>query len=203
MSRLFNLFGLSLFAVAVSIFAINASAQDKQPSPEDVQKMMEVWNMVKTPGPEHAKLAKLVGNWDFTSKFWMDPKQPPMEEKGSSTEKMILGGRVLMGEATGQMMGAPFNGFGLMGYDNFRKTYWASWSDDMFTGIIVSEGTASADGKVITLLGKMDQPTMNVKDKAVKWVYTFADDNNFKMEGFEGVGTPHEYKSMEITYKRK
>ena len=42
------------------------------------------------------------------------------------------------------MMGQPFSGVGIDGYDNLRKKYVTTWIDTMGTGIFSMEGTASA-----------------------------------------------------------
>jgi hypothetical protein len=207
MFRFNKMFKLSMLAAAVFMMVTLASAEDKKPggmpSGEDMQKMMEMCKQMAAPSAEHAALAKMAGNWDVTSKMWMDPSQPPMESKGSCSDKMILGGRVVQSEFTGDMMGQPFHGFGLTGYDKFRKVYWMTWNDDMGTGLSTAEGTGSADGKVITMLGTMDDPMQNIKDMPVKYVTTVVDDNNFKFEMFTEAGTAKEAKAMEINYKRK
>ncbi|MBI5060158.1 DUF1579 domain-containing protein [candidate division KSB1 bacterium] len=203
MFSFFRSFRFAVVATAIVAATVSAPAQDKQPSPEEMQKMMEACKELGTPGAEHAALAKMVGNWDCSSKMWMDPAQPPMESKGSCIDKMILGGRVVHSEFTGDMMGQPYHGIGMTGYDKFRKLYWMSWNDDFGTGISTAEGTGSPDGKTITMLGKMDDPMMNLKDKPVKYVMTLIDDNNHKFEMYDAVGTPKEFKVMEIHYKRK
>jgi hypothetical protein len=50
---------------------------------------------------------------------------------GTATREMALDGRVLMEELTSSMMG----------YDNVTGKYWSTWTDSMFTGLMVSEGT--------------------------------------------------------------
>lgn len=71
----------------------------------DMQEAMEVYHKLATPGPEHALLTRLAGTWDATMKSWMDPAQPPMVSTGSSEQQMVLGGRFLRQEYTGEMMG--------------------------------------------------------------------------------------------------
>lgn len=164
--------------------------------------MMKAWMDAGTPGAEHAALAKYVGDWDCAVKMWMDPTQPPMESKGTQKVEMILGGRIQLGHFTGDFMGTPFHGQSMTGYSNFGKHYWTTWIDDMSTALMYSEGKAAADGK-IELLGTMDEPAMNVQDKPVKQVIKMIDDDHYIFESWDEVGTPHEFKAMEITYTRK
>ena len=49
--------------------------------------------------------------------------------------KMLLDGRFLQQEFTGEMMGQPFSGVGINAYDNLRKRYVTTWIDTMGTGI--------------------------------------------------------------------
>ena len=50
------------------------------------------------------------------------------------------------------MMGTPFTGHGMTGYDNVTGKYWSTWTDSMSTGIMVSEGSCDAEG-VCTFIG--------------------------------------------------
>ena len=54
------------------------------------------------------------------------------------------------------MMGSPFSGIGLNGYDNNTGKYVSTWMDTMSTAILYFEGTAGADGKTITQTARYD-----------------------------------------------
>lgn len=191
--KVFKLFVLSMLMCAVS----TAFAQDGGHDP--MKAMMDASKL----GPEHESLAKHVGTWDCVVKIWMDPTQPPMESKGSEVCEMAMGGRMCVGSFTGDMMGMPFHGQSQMGYSNFAKKYWGTWTDDMSTGMMYCEGTASADGKTITMLGSYDDPMSNTMDKPWKQIITMMDDDHYSFAAFENVGTPNEYKSMEMHYTRR
>ncbi|MDH3252629.1 MAG: DUF1579 domain-containing protein, partial [Ignavibacteria bacterium] len=178
--------------------------QDKEAKglDQDKEAMMKIWQEVATPGESHKFLSQSVGTWETASKAWMDPSQPPEESKGTTKFTMILGGRFLQQEATGQMMGQPFKGIGIVGYDNFRKKYSMVWIDDSGTALFTAEGTSDRSGKTITFLGKMDDPFSGEKDKTVKYVSTMIDKDKqiFEIYGVEG---EKEMKMMEMTYTRK
>ena len=72
---------------------------------------------------------------------------PAMEETGTATRTMALGGRVLVEDVKSTMMGMPFTGHGMMGYDNVTGKYWSTWMDSMSTGMMMSEGTCDAKGR--------------------------------------------------------
>ena len=72
----------------------------------DMQAMMDIYKKLGTPGAPHKVLASMVGSWSTKIKSWMEPDKPPMESTGTCEQKMLLGGRFLQQEFTGDMMGS-------------------------------------------------------------------------------------------------
>jgi hypothetical protein len=167
----------------------------------DMQAMMEVYTKLATPGAPHKMLAGMEGSWNARTKFWTEPNKPPTESTGTCEQKMILGGRFLQQEFAGDMMGSPFTGIGVIGYDNHTKRYISTWVDSMGTAILVFEGTASADGKTITQESRYDDPIKG----PLKWrsVTRIVDENTHVFEMYEAGKSGKEEKMMEITYTRK
>ena len=193
----FTLAGLCL-VLTVSV----AMAKDKKQSQQvDPQAMMEMYQKLATPGEPHKLFATLAGSWTTTTKEWMEPSKPPTESTGTADMKMLLDGRFLYQEFTSQMMGQPFTGIGIDGYDNLRKRYVTTWMDTMGTGFFTMEGTASADGKTITLKGQHGEPGGGHMTHRAVWKIV---DNN--TQTFDMYGTHHrgkEMKMLEIAYTRK
>jgi hypothetical protein len=195
-------------SVLMALFAWCAIAQDKpqggQPSPEDMQKMMQQYMKMGAPGPEHQKLALLAGEWTNVSKMWMDPKSEPMETPpGTHKGEMILGGRFVRFTETGDMMGTPMEGWGLMGFNKLRGEYQMIWIDNSATPMYSAVGKADSTGNVITLMGKVDDPMTGDKDKDVKYIYRFLSDNKIVFEMWDSSAPGQFYKSMETTYTKK
>lgn len=163
--------------------------------------MMELYKQLATPGEPHKLFASLVGSWTTKTKEWMDPGKPPRESAGSAENKMLLDGRFLHQEFTGNMMGQPYSGIGIDGYDNLRKKYVTIWIDSMGTGIFMMEGTANADGKTITLKGQHGEPGGGHMNHRAVWKIVDATSQTFEMYGTHGHGK--ETKMLEITYTRK
>jgi hypothetical protein len=181
-----------------------APAQDKKADMNPAEaEMMKKWQAFMTPGEGHKKLDWLAGNWEANIQMWMDPGKPPSESKGTESGSLILGGRYLQSATKSTMMGMPFEGQGTMGYDNFRKKYFFTWIDNFGTGVTRAEGTLDPSGKILTLYGRMDEPTTGEIDKPVKYVYRFegADKHIFEIHDLDMGGEAH--KVMEITYTRK
>ena len=193
---------LTLTGVCMVLVASVAVAKDKTAEkPMDPQAMMEIYAKLAKPGEPHKQFASLAGSWTTKTKEWMEPNKPPMESTGSAEMKMLLDGRFLQQEFTGNMMGQPYSGVGISGYDNLRKRYVSTWIDTMGTGIFTMEGTASADGKTITLKGQHAQPGGgNMTHRAV-WKIVDSNTQTFDMYGEHHGGK--EMKMMEITYMRK
>ncbi len=175
--------------------------QKKQKGKMDMQAMMEVYKKVGTPGTPHKVLASLAGSWDTKTRAWMEPDKPPMEGTGTCEQKMLLDGRYLQQEYTGEMMGSPFTGINLIGYDNHTKKYVSTWIDSMSTGIYYFEGTASRDGKTITQESSYDDP---VRGPTVwRSVTRIVDDNTLRYEMYLTSKGGKKEKMMEMTVTRK
>jgi hypothetical protein len=177
-------------------------AKDKKgEKPMDQQAMMELWKKLAMPGEPHKLFAGLAGSWTTTTKEWMEPGKPPTESTGTAEMKMLLDGRFLYQEYNSRMMGQPYSGIGIDAYDNMTKKYVTAWMDSMGTGIFMMEGTASADGKTITLKGSHPEPGGGkMTHRAVRKIV----DNN--SQTFDMYGAHHggkEMKMLEITYTRK
>ena len=167
----------------------------------DMEAMMEVYKKLGTPGAPHKVLASMVGSWKTKVKSWCDPNTGPVESTGTSEQKMLLGGRFLQQEFSGEMMGSQFTGIGVSGYDNHTRKYVSTWIDSMGTAILFFEGTASADGRIITQESRYDDPIKG----PMKWrsVTKIVDDNTHVFEMYATYEGQKEEKMMEITYTRK
>ena len=191
-----------LTGFCILLVASIAIAKDKKVEQhKDPQAMMEIYTKLATPGEPHKLFASLAGSWTTKTKEWMEPNKPPTESTGSAEMKMLLDGRFLQQELTGNMMGKPYSGIGISAYDNLRKCYVTMWIDTMSTGIFIMEGTASADGKTITYTGKHAEPDGGQMTHRAVW--KIIDNNNQTFEIFWSHCGGKEMKMMEITYTRK
>lgn len=192
----FTLLPLSL------LVALPVPAQDAPPqmSPEEVA-MMQAYQQAGTPGPEHAALAKMAGEYDLSIRSWHTPGAPPTVDTGTATRSMILGGRVMTEEVQSQMHGQPFTGHGMHGYDNVSGKHWATWNDSMSTGLMVSEGECTADG-ACTFNGSWNDPVTKAPINArmtTKWTSPNVELFEMFAPGPDG----KEFKMMEITYTKR
>lgn len=167
-------------------------------SDADKQAMQQKMEAAGKPGPAHKALEPLVGTWKAEVKCWMDPDGPPQITQGAAKTTWTLSGHFLEEEFHGEMMGKPFVGRSLMGYDNIKQTFNTVWISDMQTSIMTSEGKGDSANKVITLEGTASCPATGRKVVPVKTVFRVIDQDKRIFEMFNDG-----FKSMEITYTRK
>jgi len=172
----------------------------KQKGKIDMQEMMEIMRKVGTPGEPHKLLGKLEGSWGTKTIGWQDGKKV-MESLGTCEQKLVLDGHYLEQTYTGDMMGAPFIGKNILGYNNHTKKYESIWLDSMSTAIYFFVGKGSRDGKTITQDCSYDDP---VKGPAVwRSVTRIKDDNTLEFEMFITPKGGKREKMMEMTVARK
>jgi hypothetical protein len=190
-----------LLAVSAAILAAPIlAAEPPQPTAEQ-KAMMEAYAKAATPGAEHKDLASMAGTYDLKIKSWDGSGGPPMEETGTAKRSMILDGRVLTEEVKSTMMGAPFVGHGMMGYDNTTGKYWSTWNDTMMTGLMTTEGTCDAQKKCTFQGSQMDPVRKTVVKMRMTTHWPSPTVEVFEMYAPDDSGK--EMKMMEITYTKK
>ena len=172
-----------------------------RPSEAEKQEMMKKVEAAGTPGPGHQALQHFVGNWKAEVKCWHEPGGQPQVSHGTARASWILNGRFLEEEFRGEMMGKPFQGRSLIGYDNTKQTFNTVWVSDMQTSIFCSEGRGDSGNKVITLEGKASCPATGQRDVTMKTVFRVLGPDKHTFEMFDS--SRGNAKTMEITYTRQ
>ncbi len=170
--------------------------------PIDSVMMDKAWKENMTISDQHKMLAKSNGTWTGEVTMWMADGAPPMKSASTSVTKSVYGGLYQQTNHSGDMMGMPFEGTSIMGYDNLKKEFFSTWIDNMGSGIMVMTGQWDAASKKMNLSGNMR--CMNGQDAGMREVFTMVDDNNQMLEMYgPDPATGKEYKNMEIKYTRK
>ncbi len=199
----------------------DAKATDPKPAPKSADKaapagdkggapdanammtaMMKDMQDKSAPGKEHEALKPLAGTFTCTSKFYMDPSQPPFESSGSMERKWMMGGRYLSEEFKGTMGGTVFEGFGITGYDKIQKQYHAYWIDNVGSGTWTQIGTADATGKSFTFTGENFDP-MTMSKKKGKAVTEVVNNDKHVMKMYETGPDGKEFMTFEMSCTRK
>ncbi|HTH48363.1 MAG TPA: DUF1579 family protein [Candidatus Limnocylindria bacterium] len=165
-------------------------------SDAECQEAMKKMEAAGTPGPAHKALEPMIGNWKAEVKCWKDGAGEAHVSHGTAKTHWILQGRFLQEDFSGEMMGKPFKGLTLLGYDNTKQTYNLVWLADTQTSTFTSEGKGDGGNKVITLKGQATCP-MSGGQKSVESVYRIlgADKHVFEMS-HDGK------KTLEVSYTR-
>lgn len=195
-----------LFVMAVMfLMGLNVWAEEAAPTAQADAAMaakMEEMKKLGAPGENHKALDALVGKWNTSVKWWMSPESKPEESQGTSDNHWILGGRFVQEDFKGTSMGQPFEGMGLMGYDNIRAEYTSLWLDNMATGIMTGTGQYDAATKTFTKNATMSCPMTGEKNRAMRSVCKIVDNDHFTLEMYMNDKDGKEFKAMEIRYVR-
>jgi hypothetical protein len=167
----------------------------------DKQEMMKKVEAAGAPGPGHKALEHFVGNWRAEVKCWMEPGGPPNVSQATAKVTWTMSGRFLEESFQGEMMGKPFRGRTLMGYDNTKQVFNSVWVDDMHTSMFTSEGKGDSGNKVITLEGRTTCPATGRRDIPMKVVLKVISPDKHTFEMFDG--SKGNARTMEITYTRQ
>jgi Protein of unknown function (DUF1579) len=173
------------------------------PDSAQMAAMTKAWMDFATPGAEHAWMAKQSGTWTCDSvKQWMDPAQPPTINKATEKISMGLNGLYQMTDFSTNMMGAPMQGHGILGFDKMKNKFVLSWIDNMGSGIVRMEGTYNEGKKMLSMAGKQSDPYTKAETD-MRQELTFIDDNSYTMSMYGAGHDGKEAKFMEGTFKRK
>jgi hypothetical protein len=166
--------------------------------------MMKAWAEAAALGAKHKALEHFLGSWETTNKVWMEgPAGPATESKGTVESRWLVEGRWLIEEVNGEMMGQPFRGIAVTGYDNVKKKYVGIWIDNMSTAMMRFEGNFFDEGRTFVLYGGYDDPFSGEHDRIQRYVTRIQGDDRHTMEihdmsmGLDGA------KMMEMEYRRK
>ncbi len=154
------------------------------------------------PGEQHAMLQEMVGEWETESELNFPGMPEAMTMRGHSTVKPLLGGRYVMEELHGSMMGMPFEGINIIGYDNSRQEFVSTWMDNSSTWPITSSGHYDEGTKALTLTGTM-RDAANLEGRPFRSVSKTLDADHMVMTMYDTVPPQGEVLVMTMHYTRK
>jgi len=168
-------------------------------TPKDMEKCMNAG----TPGPMQAWLCTQAGVWKGKSTMWPGPGMEPMQMECVDTAKVILDGRYIDFVWSGDMPGmGPFEGRGVVGFDNVTSQFVGTWIDTMSTGMMVGTGKLSDDKKTMNWTYTYNCPITG-KQATLRQVETFNGPDSKKFEMFmTDPISKKEYKAMSVDLVR-
>ena len=195
---------VTVLAAACLVASVSFAGKDKDKKEAghheyDAEKMA-AWQKTMSPGSHHKHLKNLVGEWHTKVSMWQEPGAEAMVTEGKATCEMIMNGRFVVQHMTGQMMGMPFTGMGIVGYDNTTKMHTSVWFDNMGTQMMYTEGDCENHCKVETHYASQMGPSG--EPMKFKLRTNIIDKNKHIFEMYMIGEKGEEFKQMEIVYTR-
>jgi hypothetical protein len=196
---------LALAAALVSVSAPAQQQQPKQPTPEQMQAMLAEMR----PGPEHQVLANLQGRWNFDVTYNMGgPKAKPITARGTSTNRLILGGRFLVSEGVSDnpagagMGGATVETMTIYGFDRRTKEYTTIGLDTMGTYWVTAAGSAKPDKTIVMSGETLDDHAGSKEMRKYDMVLKVVDADTYITQIIFKFNNMPDLKIVEIVHRR-
>ncbi|HDT13068.1 MAG TPA: DUF1579 domain-containing protein [Candidatus Aminicenantes bacterium] len=145
-------------AITLTFGILSAALGSAQMPEQDQAKAMEAYTKAAAVTAEHKALEYFAGRWKVEAKMWAMPGAPPTESVNTNEGEVILGGRYVRLTYKGEMMGQPFEGLQISGYDNIAKAYTTFWIDNSSTSFYLLRGMYDAAKKTYTFKGSWADP---------------------------------------------
>jgi len=184
------------------VFAASQGRSQEKPTDPAMEAMMAKMMAYATPGANHRHLGAFVGRFHCDVKFWADPSAPAEESTGLMESTWMLGGRYVQQKYKAEWMGQPFEGFGLMGYDNAEKKFFTTWMDSFSTGLFFETGSCDESGKNFTLTGNNFDPQLG-KKRWTKTTFEVVNSDRHIMRMFSKGKDGKEFKTFEMIATKK
>ncbi len=141
-------------SAATVLSALLVQPPEEMAMDEGMLKMMAAG----APGEHHRVLDTLIGEWQGFVRIRMEPGAEPMEMPTTISREWVLGGRYVTESVKSETDMGPFEGMGVMGYNNLDGLYEVGWIDNMSTGIFTEQGSYEARTKTFRFSGKHRDP---------------------------------------------
>jgi hypothetical protein len=124
-------------------------------TPEAMQAALEQ----SRPGPEHALLTRLAGEWDLEVKIATAPGQMTTV-RARAHNRAVLGGRFLVSEVAAEepLAGQLIENMSIYGFDRRSGKYTLVGYDNFGTYYVTAEGAVPAAGAPIVMTGVSRNP---------------------------------------------
>lgn len=110
------------------------------------------------PGAQHAELAKLAGEYTTAAKLTLSEGSDAFESEGTAKVSVIVDGRFIQIDETGETLGVPFKSQKIWGYNGGVGRYESVWLYSGATAMTTLAGKSTDGGKTIRLEGSFEDP---------------------------------------------
>jgi hypothetical protein len=164
--------------------------------------MMKQAERFTKPGPPHEELERFIGSWETETSIFI-PGQTPKKEKGTARFEWLMPGRWAKQTWSGTLMGMQFEGFMMIGYDNFKQSFVSADVNSGETAMRYAEGDLDPGGKALIMYGTLDEYLTGEHDKMVKYLWRFESKDLMVYEVHDLPIGLENTKVVEVTYRRK
>ncbi|NOT00067.1 MAG: DUF1579 family protein [Phycisphaerales bacterium] len=201
-----NVRRVGILAVAIAGLATaSVLAQNAEAPKEPADAMAAAFERVKKfiePGAQHKQLDRFLGDWEMETRFVMGGQSGP-GEKGELKCTWLIDGRWIKLETSGKFMGRDYQGFMILGYDNFKMSYVTTSVSNMDTAMTHSEGDMDPGGDALLTYGTLDEYMTGEHDKMVKYVWRFPSSDKVVLEVHDLPIGEKNTKVVEFTFTKK
>jgi len=160
------------------------------------------WNCeqkLRTPGPAHKQLEKLVGEWETITTLSQFGERSKVS-RGVAHLTMELGDRFLREEETFDMQGVPTKSIRLWGYNTSSGRYESNWRWTWHNSMISLRGRSEDDGVTVNYDGGFEDASSYRSMHVKMWR---RNDDHFEIEVSHGGPSADPRPFMLTTYDRK
>jgi len=129
--------------------------------------------------------------------MWQFPGAQPTVSENTGEVMSILGGRFIMTNFKGTMMGKPFEDMQVDGYDNMQNKFQTFWVDNSSMSFDLLSGTYDAKTKAWTSIGQWADPMGGLTP--VRTVTRVVGPDEYICEMFMGSPTARSSKASRTT----
>lgn len=190
------------FAMLAALTILAPSARAQEPDEARRQEMARRVLEAAQPGPEHARLATLAGEWDLRFSYWTSPTGDPIVGTGTATNRMILGGRFLHSESVTQLGDRRSENLTILGYDRRANRYTTLGLDTWGTYYVEAEGPWDDGSRAIVMYGEETDPMSN-RTERYTMITRFAGPDEYVQEIVFRLPNGESFKAVEVRHTRR
>lgn len=185
---------------ALTILAPRARAQE--PDEARRQEMARRVLEAAQPGPEHARLASLAGEWDLRFSYWTSPTGDPIVGTGTAMNRVILGGRFLHSESVTQLGDRRSEGLTILGFDRRANRYTTLGLDTWGTYYVEAEGPWDDGSRAMVMYGEETDPISN-RTERYTMITRITGPDEYVQEIVFRLPNGESFKAVEIRHTRR
>lgn len=173
-----------------------------------MEEMQAVMERATALGEEHEALEVFLGDWDVEIRVHLPgaPGEQPETQTshGTARGEWVVEGRWLGVRVTGEMMGAPYTGFSLRGWDSYAQNWVTASVTSMDNALNVTRGVkVDPEGGIFAEYGALDEYLTGELNKPYRTITRLDGTDRYTTEVWDmGIGAEG-MKVVEFEFTRR